>query len=522
MRTRLALLGAALAAFGGSLASGFHFDDYAIFSGAAQSPLWSIRQTRPLTYLTFWLNYQAGGQNPIGYHAVNIALHLAAVWLLYEALRRLVPPEAAFIAAAIFAVHPIQAEAVDYIWGRSIVLAAVFCFASLLEWTRGRAWIAVAWFAAALLAKEEVAAFPVALCFVGQAIMPAAAFQAARLAPSDSSNSLIPIGRPTNWKPIAAMLALSLLAGARVIYATAVTPGAPAGIQAGISPYQYFLAQGPVIWRYVRLLVVPVGFTADPEIRVPPPWLGIAAWIALIAFLAIAKYWKNSAWFAAGLILLLPSSSIFPAQDLAADRRMYIPLAALAAGFALLLLRQRDSAPSKNRLLTRAALNGAATVSGWLLGRMPKRIFVAAAILILTTLSILRTHVWQSDERLWREAVLHAPGKVRPKIQLSRNVPPPEALKLLSEARQLAPADPAIATETGKVLLTQGNAAAAALSEFGRALALDPHNAENYNNRGVALQALGLKEAARQDYVRALAIDPNLTEARRNLQSLGP
>ena len=51
--------------------------------------------------------------------------------------------------------HPIQAEAVDYVWGRSIVLAAVLCFASLLEWTRGRLWMAVAWFAAALLAKEE-------------------------------------------------------------------------------------------------------------------------------------------------------------------------------------------------------------------------------------------------------------------------------------------------------------------------------------------------------------------------------
>jgi Flp pilus assembly protein TadD len=134
---------------------------------------------------------------------------------------------------------------------------------------------------------------------------------------------------------------------------------------------------------------------------------------------------------------------------------------------------------------------------------------------------MLRTYTWQSDERLWREAVLHAPNKIRPKIQLSRSVPATEALKLLSEARQLAPGDPAIATETGKVLMAQGNGAAA-LSEFGRALALDPRDAHNYNNRGVALQSLGLKEAARQDYARALAIDPGLMEARRNLRSLEP
>ena len=66
MRNRLLLIGAALAAFGASLLSGFHFDDYAIFSDPAlTSPdgwlrVWGPGQTRPLTYLTFWLNYQAG------------------------------------------------------------------------------------------------------------------------------------------------------------------------------------------------------------------------------------------------------------------------------------------------------------------------------------------------------------------------------------------------------------------------------------------------------------------------------
>jgi hypothetical protein len=518
MRTRLALLAAALAAFGGSLASGFHFDDYAIFGSVGTHSLWwCLRQTRPLTYLTFWLNYRVGGENPLGYHAVNLALHVTAVWLLYVALRRLISAEAALAAAAIFAVHPIQAEAVDYVWGRSIVLAAVFCFAAWIEWMRGREWIAVAWFAAGLLAKEECAAFPVAL-FVGQAIVPAAAFQAAsRLKAGGASqpgeNTLgvatgrLPIGRrlatcptklrriliPTNgtqahegrrnWLALYTMLGMALAAGLHVIYATAVTPGAPAGIQAGISPWRYLLAQGPVIWRYLRLLIVPVGFTVDPAISIPPVWLGLVAWVAIAA---IAWRWR---WMLIGFVLLLPSSSIFPAQDLAADRRMYLPLAAFAVAAALAIPKR----------LSRLS--------------MPIAIVLIAA-------SIGRTYVWMSDERLWREAVAHARDKVRPKIQLSRNVPPSEALTLLEQARQLAPGDPAIATETGKVMLTQGNAAGA-LHEFGRALALDPHDAQNYNNRGVALQLLGLPDAARQDYQRALTIDPSLTEALRNLERLG-
>ena len=166
MRTRLLLLAAALIAFGASLGSGFHFDDYAIFSDPVlTSPsgwigVWALRQTRPLTYFTFWLNYQVGGGDPLGYHLLNLALHLGVVLLLFECLRRLVPETAAALAAAIFAVHPIQAEAVDYVWGRAIVLATLLCLAALYEWIEGNEWAAVAWFAAALLAKEEVAAFP--------------------------------------------------------------------------------------------------------------------------------------------------------------------------------------------------------------------------------------------------------------------------------------------------------------------------------------------------------------------------
>src|SRR5690349_5628009 len=134
MRERLLLLAAGLVAFGASLGSGFHFDDYAIFANPSLTTpegvlqIWGLRSTRPLTYFTFWLNYLVGGRDPIGYHVVNLLLHLGAVLLAYECLRRLLSPTAALLAAGLFAVHPIQAEAVNYVWARSIVLAALFCF----------------------------------------------------------------------------------------------------------------------------------------------------------------------------------------------------------------------------------------------------------------------------------------------------------------------------------------------------------------------------------------------------------
>jgi protein O-mannosyl-transferase len=133
MRARLLLAAAALAAFGASLVSGFHFDDYAIFDGAefprpasAWRAVFAVRQTRPLTYLTFWLNHALGGhecawlsRGQPGVAPDCRAARLRSAWL------RLLDRRAAWLAAALFAVHPLQAEAVDYIWGRAIVLAAV-------------------------------------------------------------------------------------------------------------------------------------------------------------------------------------------------------------------------------------------------------------------------------------------------------------------------------------------------------------------------------------------------------------
>jgi Flp pilus assembly protein TadD len=121
--------------------------------------------------------------------------------------------------------------------------------------------------------------------------------------------------------------------------------------------------------------------------------------------------------------------------------------------------------------------------------------------------------VWRNERSLWREAVGLAPGKPRPAIQLARAVSPPEALDVL----KTAPATADVVTETGRVYLDLGRPAEA-LREFGRALALSPHDAHAINNRGVALLALGQQDAARQDFEHALQIDPTLEDAQRNLE----
>lgn len=433
--------------------------------------IWGFLQTRPFTNLTFWLNYQIGGRNPVGYHAVNLALHLACVLLLFSALRRLIPDRAAWIAAALFAVHPIVSEPVNYVFARGTLLATMFCLLALRSWTRQRHWAAVAWFLAALLSKEECVAFPIFLLLLHLAI---------------SRNR-------REWRPIAAMLALSLAVGLRVMVATAKLAGSGAGVQAGIARGDYFATQGGVILRYLRLLIVPWGFTVDPEIPLRTDWIAWLAWAGVAALAVIALRWFDRAragfWFIAGLVLLLPSSSIFPANDLAADRRMYLPMIAFAA------------------------------CAGFLLRKAPNWTLAAIACALIV-LSVARCEAWRTERSLWTEAVERAPDKVRPKIQLARVSPPADALALLKQAENIAPDSPDVAAEQGKIYLLSANPAMA-LTAFGRALALAPRNPAAFNNRGVALLGLGQRDAALQDFERALALDPCQFDARLNMKRLG-
>jgi protein O-mannosyl-transferase len=473
LRDKLIIAAAILIAFGGCLLAGFAFDDYSIFSDPAVTAhsgwlrVWSLARTRPLTYFTFWLNYQLAGRAAWTYHAVNLVLHLACGVFLLDVLKRLMPAPAALLATAIFALHPIQSESVDYVFARGTLLSAVFCILALRSWTRGNHWRAVAWFAVSLAAKEEWVALPIFLLLLYVSI---------------SRNR-------AELKPICAMVLLSLIAGVHVLYVTTQTPGAQAGFAAGIKPVEYLGTQGYVILRYLRLLIVPVGFTVDPQIPSTANWL---AWLALIVLGAVSLKWFTRArpgfWFLAGLILLLPSSSILPAADLAADRRMYLPMIGFASALALLLVRNRTM------LYT-----------------------ICAVLLVLT---ITRTHLWQSETRLWTEAVERSPDKVRPKLQLARVVDSSSALQILEDAKRIAPDDPAIASELGRLYLQSGMPEKA-LTEFGRALALSPNNPNALTNRGVALLLMHQEDAARQDFTRALGLNPCLTEARDNAARVG-
>src|SRR6202035_3884398 len=106
--------------------------------------------------------------------------------------------------------------------------------------------------------------------------------------------------------------------GIRTVLAAAAIQGSGAGAQAGVSPLAYLASQGVVIWRYLRLGVIPWGFTIDPAVARPALWIEIVAWAALAVVCLLPL--RGRFWFWMGLLLLAPSSSVLPAADLAADR----------------------------------------------------------------------------------------------------------------------------------------------------------------------------------------------------------
>jgi tetratricopeptide (TPR) repeat protein len=379
---------------------------------------------RPVTDLSFALDRALLGPGPRGAHAVNIGLHLLVAGLVFLFTRRILllaggarPDAVALAVAGLFALHPMQTEAVSYLSQRSEVLASGFYLASLLfllsAESHGQGWTrALAWLGAVAACGLGLAAKPLALT------LPAAAALLAWIVPSSAARTGL-----AGWRVRAVLLAplLALVA----IHAAATLAGTVGTADAGFSvpglpPGTYLLTQARVVTTYLRLLAWPAGQNADWDFPVSrsltdPAFLGAAALLATLVAGAVGLARRGARrddadgaaervaafgllWF---LLVLSPTSSVVPLADLVAEHRVYLAswgiFAAAAAGGERLLARL---APR------RAALAGA--------------VLVALAWGALGVATWKRNAVWETRLAFWTDAAAKSPGKARVHLGLGQ------------------------------------------------------------------------------------------------------
>ncbi len=425
----LALAVATVLVYAPALNAPFVIDDLGAISASAhwRSVPGSPTAGRPLVMATLAANYTVnealgidqrpdpdGPDKAIGYRLFNILVHLLTGALLFGVLRRamrertipedwraLADPLAAIV-CALWLLHPIQSEVINYIVQRSEALASFFYLAVL--YASQRAWDAapssrVRWYVLAVLmcvlgmmSKEIVISAPLAVMLYDRAF------------------------RLPSWRAIAKpadgrgwlYLALSIATIATFAAFSLGARGESAGFGGAMSWYGYLYTQCWAIAHYLRLIFWPSPLSIDYGYQLIHGARGIAGVVLLSAFaIATLFAWtrvERLGWFAflgsMFFMLLAPSSSVVPVVlEVAAERRVYLALAAILVLIVVGVEWARRRFAPRIPLPRLAA--GAATI-GVALG--------------LTTAA--RSHEYANPESLWRGAVKATPDNSRALGQL--------------------------------------------------------------------------------------------------------
>jgi hypothetical protein len=418
-----------LLAYARSFTSPFELDDYSAIVGAPAiqagtlDAILSFGRARLVPFTTLVWNYQLGGEDPFGYHLVNVAIHLLATLAVYQlalALCRTPRLRDTWIAAErvplavatafVFACHPIQIQAVTYVVQRMTSMATLFYVCAVVFYVRARNaqldtsggrpavafTLSVLSALAAFLSKESTASLPVAIIATEWIFYGGSSTQRlSRILPFLLLALVIPLmwllfGVRPGRQPTAEA---ALNEQASYLISLLTFRANPRG---GASPLEYFLTQGQVIPAYLRLVILPVGFNVDhdvPIVHALSPSV-VAGFALLGGLIAIALYSVRRAPLVAFGVLWLfialsIESSFLPISDTMVEHRMYMAM----PGVALVL----------------------GTAFAWAHARWPVPMLAVgtAVVALLVALTLLRNEVWRSQVSLWQDALAKSPGKAR-------------------------------------------------------------------------------------------------------------
>jgi tetratricopeptide (TPR) repeat protein len=382
--------------------SNVRFGDYSNFS------LGLYLQTRSLLYATFAFNNWVGSQNVAGYHIVNLFLHVLNGLLVFAAAVKVFRKAAidprivgtySLLATAFFLVHPIQTESVTYISSRSELLSTFFYmlgflfFVILPENKVGfLASLGVTIFlAAGFGAKETVITLPASILLYDYL------FQA-----RGKATALL-----ARWRFYFGFVILAAASSYYLLARQVLSLSALETTGENLPRWNYLLTQQRVIFRYIRLVVLPSGLNLDYDWRPSLSLLDPAVLLpfSLILGLLLAAFrWRRTKpiftfsifWF---FITLSPTSSIIPIPDVIFEHRVYLPLAGVCLSFPLVM--EWLIKIWKGGIRTKFVISSSSAV---------------VAVLLIST--ILRNEVWRDEVRLWSDVLAKSPHKLRPYNQL--------------------------------------------------------------------------------------------------------
>jgi protein O-mannosyl-transferase len=397
-----------------SLSGSFHFDDHPqILWNQHLDDLGGTLSGRPvarrLTHLSYYINHQLHGLDFMpGWHAVNIALHAGCVLAAYWALRLLakagdVPPALPFFGAALFAVHPLASEPVNYIQARSVLMVTAFSLLSLcgaMVIHRAKARSGGAWGGALLLASAVLAALSKEVGIVFAAGLPV--LYVLFVMSGEVAN------RKRFWRWTGGALAGGVGAGVTWVLATGLGPHVARRFEM-MSFWPHLWGQTLVFWRYIGLMLFPAPsqlnfdhYVLYPKTMQYSPGQGgvLAASLAILLLVALAvvlkRWWRTAALLMAVILLGLAPYFVLASMEVMVEYRCYPSLFAFCglAGLALCRLER------KHRMAGFGALAGLCVVLGGC--------------------TMVRNTVWRNDITLWTDAAAKSPRKARAVNNLGR------------------------------------------------------------------------------------------------------
>lgn len=446
----------------------------------------------PLTYSWFLFFRRAFGADYLPYHLANALLHAANGILIWRILRSL-DVRYALVPAVLYLVHPVNVEAVAWMFQAKTLLASAFALGSVLTFLRyeelGRRrdlFLTAGLFGAGMLSKTSVIAFPAVYLLV----------------------SAWRNGRPTRRAAAAAipsgLIGLGLGGVAFWFHRLHYLVGTEVVRDAGV--VERMLAAFWALWFYLYKAFLPIHLSfIYPRWEIvttdPLAWLPAAG--AILAVLVLVKTKQSAilyclAFFALMLLPVLGFVDIpFMQFSLVADHWQYPAIAG-----PLIL-----AAPVAERLAKR-------------IGKRPAHAALTVAGAGLCVLTAGRAALFVNEISIYRDAVQRAPDNFMVRLNLGKALAAQKdltgAIEQFVAAGALAPASPDALNNLGSALAESGRPEQAA-EQLRKALALDPgHVDANYNLANLMMQISRIEEAATL-YEKALERAPDHAEARTNL-----